>query len=118
MTKVDISQIKVGDKIAVEMTVTSVDFIDNDFTVWAEAEGPDSEPTAVGLIRAEHIVSYTPKPVEFKTGDKVTWGTVAKIYEYIIEDKDIYILMDEDKCLYNLKKSFMEFPLRLVLEKQ
>ena len=118
MTKVDISQIKVGDKIAVEMTVTSVDFIDNDFTVWAEAEGPDSEPTAVGLIRAEHIVSYTPKPVEFKLGDKVTWGHGVSVYEYIAEDSELYVLRAPNKHLHVLNKDLIAGPLYLPKEKQ
>lgn len=73
---IDVSKIRVGDEVTVRGSVSEIDKTSIPFRVLM-----DSGRTA--WFCADEITTHTPKPREFKTGDRVTWGNGAYNAEFV-----------------------------------
>jgi hypothetical protein len=82
---IDVSKIRVGDEVTVRATVREV------------ADG--TKPIRVSRdpwVGVSDIATHTPKPREFKPGDRVTWGNGLLVYEFIAARNSKAVLWSDE----------------------
>lgn len=76
---VDVSKIKVGDEVTVRGVVADTRHADSTAPVAVSFSGVCHSH----WVNSSAIATHTPKPREFKPGDRVTWGSGYVIYELV-----------------------------------
>ena len=62
-----------------------------DYRRFAEARGVDG---GLPIVSLANIATHTPAPREFKPGDRVTWGSGVRVYEFIAQRGGVAIVWD------------------------
>ena len=106
---IDVSKIKVGDKVVIEATVVRIDPEDEDLPLGLQYG--DDPTKGWEWCGTAGIISHTPAPREFKAGDKVTWGHGDVVYEFRERRGDASVLWREDYG-YLIYSNGEKFPLR------
>lgn len=92
---IDVSKIRVGDEVTVRAKV-----VDRG-THFSPCHDYPGEPTIrimVGeWVGSSEIATHTPKPREFKPGDRVTWGKLqgTYVYEFIAQRGDCAVAWND-----------------------
>lgn len=98
---IDISKIKPGDKITVELIVSKKQESRSIFLAY-----PGCEPSFTYQVRDGHIVSHTPKLTELKVGNKFYVTRCEHTVYEIIAITDDYVVCNSNSAFYKVPTSY------------